>query len=63
MHLKMQQLIQIAQKSITIERNEFLKVKGSIDTNVYCVEKGRMYSLYYIPVYKIKVGRYISAPY
>lgn len=38
--MKMQQLIQIAQKSITIERNEFLKVKGSIDTNVYYIESG-----------------------
>jgi len=36
----MQQLVQIAQKSITIERNEFLKVKGSIDTNVYYIESG-----------------------
>ena len=30
------------EKIITIERNEFLKVKGSIDTNIYFVESGSL---------------------
>ena len=38
----MQPLIALSQKSITLERNEFLKVKGSIDTNVYYVERGSL---------------------
>ena len=29
-------------KTITIERNQFLKVKGSIDTNIYFVESGSL---------------------
>lgn len=38
----MQQLIDLAQKSITLERNEFLKVNGSIDRNVYFVVSGSL---------------------
>lgn len=30
------------EKIITIERNEFLKVKGSIDTNIYFIESGSL---------------------
>lgn len=30
------------EKNLTIERNEFLKVKGSIDTNIYFVESGSL---------------------
>lgn len=29
-------------KTVTIERNQFLKVKGSIDTNIYFVESGSL---------------------
>lgn len=36
----MKQIINLSEKTITVERNEFLKVKGSIDTNVYYVESG-----------------------
>lgn len=41
------EIIELSDKTITINRNEFLKVKGSIDTNVYYVESGslRMYVL------------------
>jgi len=35
-------LVELSEKTITIDRNEFLKVKGSIDTNVYCVESGSL---------------------
>jgi CRP-like cAMP-binding protein len=38
----MKELIELSEKTITIERNEFLKVKGSIDTNVYFVESGSL---------------------
>lgn len=38
----MKEIIELSDKTITLERNEFLKVKGSIDTNVYCVESGSL---------------------
>ncbi len=38
----MQEIIELSDKTITLERNEFLKVKGTIDTNVYYVEKGSL---------------------
>lgn len=38
----MQEIIALSQKTITLERNEFLKVKGSIDTHIYYVESGSL---------------------
>ena len=38
----MKELIELSDKEITIGRNEFLKVKGSIDTNLYHVESGSL---------------------
>ncbi|MCC5928865.1 MAG: Crp/Fnr family transcriptional regulator [Cyclobacteriaceae bacterium] len=38
----MNELLNLSEKSIVIERNEFLKVKGSIDTNVYYVVSGSL---------------------
>ncbi|HMR87056.1 MAG TPA: Crp/Fnr family transcriptional regulator [Saprospiraceae bacterium] len=38
----MQEIISLSQKTIALERNEFLKVKGSIDTNIYYVESGSL---------------------
>lgn len=38
----MKELIELSKKTITIERNEFLKVKGSCDTNVYFIESGSL---------------------
>ena len=38
----MQEIIALSDKVITLERNEFLKVKGSIDTNIYYVESGSL---------------------
>jgi len=38
----MKEIIDLSTKIITLERNEFLKVKGSIDTNVYYVESGSL---------------------
>lgn len=38
----MKELVELSGKTITIDRNEFLKVKGSVDTNVYYVESGSL---------------------
>lgn len=38
----MKDIIGLSDKEIKIERNEFLKVKGSIDTNLYFVESGSL---------------------
>lgn len=38
----MKEIVELSDKTITINRNEFLKVKGSIDTNVYFVESGSL---------------------
>lgn len=38
----MKEIIELSDKTITIDRNEFLKVKGSIDTNVYYIESGSL---------------------
>ena len=38
----MKEIIELSTKTITLERNEFLKVKGSIDRNVYYVESGSL---------------------
>lgn len=36
----MKELIQLPGQTRTIERNEFLKTKGSVDTNLYCIISG-----------------------
>ncbi len=38
----MTQLVELSEKTITINRNQFLKVQGSIDTNVYYIESGSL---------------------
>jgi len=38
----MKEIVELSDKTITIDRNEFLKVKGSIDTNIYYVESGSL---------------------
>lgn len=38
----MQEIIELSNKTITLGRNEFLKEKGTIDTNVYYVESGSL---------------------
>ena len=38
----MKEIIELSEKTISVERNEFLKVKGSIDTNAYFVESGSL---------------------
>ena len=43
----MKELIELSEKTIVLDRNQFLKVKGSVDTNVYYIESGsvRIYVL------------------
>lgn len=36
------QIRDLYEKKVTIERNQFLKVEGSIDTNIYFVESGSL---------------------
>lgn len=38
----MKELIELSNKEITISRNEFLKLKGSIDTDLYYIESGSL---------------------
>jgi len=42
----MKELVELSEKTITIERNEFLKVKGNIDTNLYYVKSGSLRVLF-----------------
>ncbi|MFD1630350.1 Crp/Fnr family transcriptional regulator [Pseudopedobacter beijingensis] len=38
----MNEIIELSNRKITLERNDFLKVKGSIDSNLYFVESGSL---------------------
>ncbi len=38
----MKEIIELSKKEIIVARNEFLSVKGSIDTNVYYIESGSL---------------------
>ena len=38
----MTELINLSEKKVTLERNDFLKVEGSIDTNIYFIESGSL---------------------
>lgn len=38
----MKEIAELSDKTITINRNDFLKVKGSIDTNLYYLESGSL---------------------
>lgn len=38
----MKEIAELSDKTMTIDRNEFLKIKGSIDTNVYYIESGSL---------------------
>lgn len=39
---KMTKIVDLHERTLTIERNQYLKVKGSIDTNIYFVESGSL---------------------
>lgn len=53
----MQKLIKLSNKTITIERNEFLKVQGSIDTNLYYIESGSL-RIYILNEYEEQIIRF-----
>ncbi len=36
----MKEIFYLSTRTITVKRNEFLKIKGSADTNIYCIEEG-----------------------
>lgn len=38
----MKEIIELSEKTLTLERNKYLKVKGSIDTNIYYIESGSL---------------------
>lgn len=38
----MKEIIEFSDKTVIIDRNEFLKLSGSIDTNIYFVESGSL---------------------
>ena len=38
----MKEFVELSVKTITINRNEFLSVKGNIDTNMYYIESGSL---------------------
>ena len=53
----MKEIIELSEKTITLERNQFLKVKGSIDTNVYYIESGSL-RIYVLDDYEEQVIRF-----
>ncbi len=53
----MTELLKLSEKTMTIERNEFLKVNGSIDTNLYFVESGSL-RIYFLDDYEEQVIRF-----
>lgn len=54
----MKEIIELSKKTIVLERNEFLKFEGSIDTNVYHIESGslRVYISDYASEQNIRFG-------
>lgn len=47
----------LVEKTLTIERNAFLKVKGSIDTNIYFVEEGSL-RIFVVDDYEERIIRF-----
>ncbi|MDQ2864462.1 MAG: hypothetical protein M3R50_12620 [Bacteroidota bacterium] len=53
----MTEIIETAEKTIAVNRNEYLKVKGSIDTNVYLVESGS-FKIFVLDNYEEQIERF-----
>lgn len=53
----MKAIIHLSDKEITIDRNEFLKVKGSIDTNLYYIKSGSL-RLFVLDEYEEQIIRF-----
>lgn len=53
----MEEIIELSDRKISLDRNEFLIVKGSIDTNVYYVESGSL-RLFMLDGYEERIIRF-----
>jgi CRP-like cAMP-binding protein len=53
----MKELIELSEKKLTLERNQYLKVGGAIDTNVYYVESGS-FRIFVLDQYEEQVVRF-----
>ena len=53
----MNQISQLAERTLTLGRNEFLKVGGSIDTNVYYIESGSL-KIYVLDDFEERIIRF-----
>lgn len=53
----MKEIIELSTKTLIIDRNEFLKVKGSVDTNVYYIESGSL-RVYVMDDYEEQIIRF-----
>ncbi len=53
----MKEIIELSTKTIVLERNEYLKLKGSTDTNIYYVESGSL-KIYVLDDYEEQIIRF-----
>lgn len=53
----MKEIVELSEKTITIDRNELLKVKESVDTNVYYIESGSL-RIYVLDNYEEQIIRF-----
>lgn len=53
----MKELLELAEKTISLQRNEYLQVKGIIDTNVYFVESGSL-KIFVLDEYEEQIIRF-----
>lgn len=53
----MKEIIELSEKTLTLERNKYLKVKGSIDTNIYYIESGSL-RIFVIDAYEEQTIRF-----
>lgn len=53
----MKEIIELSERTLTLERNEYLKQKGSIDTNVYLVVSGSL-KVFILDEYEEQIVRF-----
>jgi CRP-like cAMP-binding protein len=53
----MKELIELSNKELTLERNEFLSVKGNIDTDLYYIDSGSL-RIYFLDDYEEQIIRF-----
>jgi CRP-like cAMP-binding protein len=54
---RMKELIELSNKELTLERNEFLSVKGNIDTDLYYIDSGSL-RIYFLDDYEEQIIRF-----